>query len=66
MAKDQILDKQHYTAIKAAQRKLHDLIDELAKADACGIQCDDLRQVHSEFSDMLTKMEQQYFPVRPQ
>jgi hypothetical protein len=61
----QIFDKTHYAALKEAQRKLHDLIATLDSAEACGMECADLRQAHADFLDKLTKIEQAFFTPPP-
>lgn len=65
MAISGVLDESHKRAIKEAQRRLHDLVETLAAAEACGLQCQDLRQIHADFLSKLQAIEQHFFPHQP-
>jgi hypothetical protein len=38
------LSQAHIDALKQAERDLHDLLPEIDRAEACGIDCSDIRQ----------------------
>ena len=65
MTTAQIFDKSHYRVLKESQRTLHDLLAVLDSADACGMDCQDLRQAHADFAGKLSQIEAQFFTPPP-
>lgn len=53
-------------ALRQDQRALNELIEELDKAESCGIDCSQHREVHAEASDRINKLLKVYGPGLPQ
>ncbi len=52
-------------AIDTALRGIHDVQEAFARAEACGIDCQEHRSAAAGYVNLLTQMKQQYFPGEP-
>ncbi len=63
--KSKIFTKTDHTALKKAQRQLHDLLPMVDNADACGVECDAFRSVMDEISKQLAEIESRFMTPIP-
>lgn len=66
MAKPQpepvILGEAHYDALTASLERLKQLPGVMAKAESCGIDCQEYRKMHEYAGESLEKIRQTFFP----
>ncbi len=60
-----IFTRAHFDALKRAERDLHDLLEVLDKADRCGIECQEFRQVRDELGRRLSAIEREFMTPPP-
>lgn len=61
----QVFTRTHFKALKDAQRDLHDILPEIDKADRCGIECREFREVLDELSRRFTAIEREFMTPPP-
>lgn len=54
------LPKELVAELRQHQRTMHDLIEELNKAESCGIDCQQMRSVHQDESKRIEALLQHY------
>lgn len=52
--------------LQEAKRILHDVLPEFDKAESCGNDCQNFREIHAEMLRRLAAIETHYLPVRPE
>ena len=52
----------HYEMLTRAQRTLHEVAPKIAKAESCGIDCQEFREGHQYLSDTVHRFLGVYFP----
>lgn len=62
---EQVLTKSHYDMLRAAQRRLHDLLPFVDKAESCGFDCQPYRQAHADFGQQIEKLLTEFFTPPP-
>lgn len=57
----------HYEMLTRAQRSLADVVPIIAKAEACGVDCQQFREGHAYLSDTITRFIREFYPdaIRP-
>ena len=56
-----VFSRDDFARLKSAQRKLHDLLPLLDKAERCGVECDQFRALSSAIGDQLIAIEREFF-----
>jgi len=59
-----VFDHADFDRLKSAQRKLHDLQPLLDKAEKCGVECQQFRQLSAVISEQLTAIEREFMSGR--
>lgn len=59
------LTDKHLEAINRNLRALHDWRAHADRAEACGIDCQAMRDAAGQYEAIYTKLKQQYFPGEP-
>lgn len=62
MADPYTLPVEQYRKLLQAERDLHDALTELGKAEDCGIECQDLRQLRDEALKRIEAIKKNYAP----
>lgn len=62
MADPYTLPVENYRKLLQAERDLHDALTELDKAEECGIDCQDLRQLRDAALERITAIKKNYAP----
>jgi hypothetical protein len=62
----QIFNRNHYEQVLNAERKLHDLLPVLDKAENCGIDCGQFRDLHQYLSQQLSALKREFMTPPPQ
>lgn len=57
--------KRDYDKLKMAERTIHDLLPNLDKAEACGVDCEQLRSYVTGFSQVLQAIERNFMTPAP-
>lgn len=65
MGTSHIFQKRHFDSLKSAQRTLHDLLPLIDKAEGCGIECQEFRNVAEELSRRLVSLEEKFMSPPP-
>lgn len=61
----QLFTREAYEQLKREQRKLHDMLVTFDKAEACGVDCQQLRLINEELLNNLTAIEQHFMTPPP-
>lgn len=62
---DQLFTRADYDALRAARRRLNDLVQKLDKAEACGADCQALRQIVAETDRQAANIELHFMTPPP-
>lgn len=62
MADTYKLPVENYKALLNAERQLHDALDDLDKAEECGIDCNDLRELRTQALQRIENIKKNYAP----
>lgn len=62
---DPLFTRADYDQLRAARRRLNDLLTTIDKAQACGIACDFIRQQRDEVDAQLAAIEQHFMTPPP-
>ena len=62
----QLFNSEQYAELKRQQRIIHDLLPEFDKAEACGIECQELRGLAAYIAETLGNIERHYMNPPPQ
>lgn len=65
MSKADIFTKRDFDSVQDAKRTIHDLLPQLDKAEGCGIECAEIRQVAETFRNRLEAIEKQFMSPPP-
>ena len=65
MHKADIFTKRDFDAVQEAKRTIHDLLPQLDKAENCGIECAEIRQVAEAFRTRLEAIEKNFMSPPP-
>lgn len=63
MATKYRLPSEKVTELQAAQRALHDILDEFTTAEECGVDCTEYRRLQREAHDRISKILANYGPA---
>lgn len=62
MAKAIRLSNEDYAELLNAEREMHDMLDELDKAEKCDIPCQEFRRIHSQYMKDIQSLRENYAP----
>lgn len=65
MPDQSVFQRRHFEQLKLAQRQLHDLLPLIDKADKCGIECAEFRQIGQELGRRLETIESEFMSPPP-
>jgi hypothetical protein len=57
------LTKEMHAKLLKAERDLTDILPEFDNAEACGIDCMELRRIHAEYMNQIAALKQHYTPL---